>query len=108
MRQALCLLCPGSNFFLLALFTLLAGDRTSDIRSLMVSILVMVWAFRIAGFLFLRVLVTGSDTRFDSIRSHFWSFKGFWIGQMLWLIKSTFLLLRVALLCLPNPRPRHP
>ncbi|KAH7098939.1 hypothetical protein BKA62DRAFT_673910 [Auriculariales sp. MPI-PUGE-AT-0066] len=56
--------------------------RTSDIRSLVVSILVMVWALRIAGFLFLRVLVTGSDTRFDSIRSHFWSFKGFWIGTL--------------------------
>ncbi|KAH7106028.1 DUF1295-domain-containing protein [Auriculariales sp. MPI-PUGE-AT-0066] len=78
-------LTGGSNFFLLALFTLLAGDRTSDTRSLVVSILVMIWAVRIAGFLFLRVLVTGSDTRFDSIRSHFWSFMGFWIGQMLWV-----------------------
>ncbi|KAH7100522.1 hypothetical protein BKA62DRAFT_771547 [Auriculariales sp. MPI-PUGE-AT-0066] len=35
-------LTGGSNFFLLALFTLLAGDRTLDIRSLVVSILVMV------------------------------------------------------------------
>ena len=59
-----------------ALFTLLAGDRTSDTRSLVISIFVMVWATRIAGFLFLRVLVTGSDNRFDSIRSHFWSFFG--------------------------------
>ncbi|KAH7087286.1 hypothetical protein BKA62DRAFT_777688 [Auriculariales sp. MPI-PUGE-AT-0066] len=39
-------LTGGSNFYLLALFTLLAGDRTSDIRSLVVSILVMVWAVR--------------------------------------------------------------
>jgi len=45
----------------------------------------MVWAIRIAGFLLFRVLKMGSDTRFDDIRSHFWKFLGFWVGQILWI-----------------------
>ncbi|KAH7059122.1 hypothetical protein BKA62DRAFT_837682 [Auriculariales sp. MPI-PUGE-AT-0066] len=109
MRKALCLLCPGS---LLGL---------QNIRSLVVSILVMVWALRIAGFLFLRVLVTGSDTRFDSISVSLLELKGFWIvrlvhlscqhvseqsypcllGQCSGSSKSTFLLLRIALFACP-------
>ena len=32
------------------------------------------------GFLLFRVLKTGSDTRFDEIRSHFFKFFGFWVG----------------------------
>ncbi|KIM44914.1 hypothetical protein M413DRAFT_366213 [Hebeloma cylindrosporum] len=74
----------GSNFFLLALLTLLCGN-TYHARNIVASVLVMVWAVRIAGFLLFRVLKMGSDTRFDSIRSHFWRFFGFWIGQMLWI-----------------------
>ena len=34
----------------------------------------------VSGFLLFRVLKTGSDTRFDDIRSHFFKFFGFWIG----------------------------
>jgi hypothetical protein len=25
------------------------------------------------------------DTRFDEMRSHFWQFAGFWVGQILWV-----------------------
>ncbi|CAA7269282.1 unnamed protein product [Cyclocybe aegerita] len=74
----------GSNFFLLALLTLLCGN-TFHARNVVASVLVMVWAVRIAGFLLFRVLKTGSDTRFDDIRSHFFKFLGFWIGQILWI-----------------------
>ncbi|WVR04467.1 hypothetical protein IAU60_001470 [Kwoniella sp. DSM 27419] len=45
----------------------------------------MIWAARLAGFLLFRVLKTGSDTRFDDIRSHFFKFAGFWVGQILWV-----------------------
>lgn len=74
----------GSNFFLLALLTLLIG-QTFDARHVVVSVLVMVWATRLAGFLLFRVLKMGSDTRFDDIRSHFFKFMGFWIGQIVWV-----------------------
>ncbi|ESK96396.1 hypothetical protein Moror_6904 [Moniliophthora roreri MCA 2997] len=74
----------GSNFFILALLTLLVGN-TFHTRNIIASVLVMVWAVRIAGFLLFRVLKTGSDARFDDIRSHFFKFLGFWIGQILWV-----------------------
>jgi steroid 5-alpha reductase family enzyme len=74
----------GSNFFILALLTLLLGQNF-DARNVIASVLVMVWATRLAGFLLFRVLKMGSDTRFDDIRSHFWKFFGFWVGQILWV-----------------------
>ncbi|KAI0656923.1 hypothetical protein C8Q70DRAFT_1006955 [Cubamyces menziesii] len=74
----------GSNFFILALLTLLLGQEFSA-RNVITSVFVMVWAARLAGFLLFRVLKTGSDTRFDDIRSHFFKFLGFWIGQILWV-----------------------
>ncbi|KAK0203627.1 DUF1295-domain-containing protein [Desarmillaria ectypa] len=74
----------GSNFFLLALLTLLMGN-TYHVRNIVASIFVMIWAVRIAGFLLYRVLKAGSDTRFDDIRSHFFKFLGFWIGQIVWV-----------------------
>ncbi|TFK71626.1 DUF1295-domain-containing protein [Pluteus cervinus] len=74
----------GSNFFILALVTLLLGN-TFHARNIVASVLVMAWAVRIAGFLLYRVLKMGSDTRFDEIRSHFFKFLGFWIAQILWV-----------------------
>ncbi|EJD07435.1 DUF1295-domain-containing protein [Fomitiporia mediterranea MF3/22] len=74
----------GSNFFILALLTLLIGN-TFYARNIVASVLVMVWASRLAGFLLFRVLKTGSDSRFDEIRAHFFKFMGFWIGQIVWV-----------------------
>ncbi|KAJ3819111.1 DUF1295-domain-containing protein [Lentinula raphanica] len=74
----------GSNFFILALLTLLIGNEFHA-RNIVASVLVMVWATRIAGFLLFRVLKTGSDNRFDEIRSNFFKFLGFWIGQIVWV-----------------------
>ncbi|KAF4570009.1 hypothetical protein EYR40_008993 [Pleurotus pulmonarius] len=74
----------GSNFFLLALFTMFMCNMFT-IRNIVASVFVMIWAIRIAGFLLYRVLKTGSDTRFDDIRSHFFKFLAFWIGQIVWV-----------------------
>jgi len=74
----------GSNFFILALLTLLIGNEFHA-RNIVASVLVMLWAIRIASFLLYRVLKTGSDNRFDEIRSNFFKFLGFWIGQILWV-----------------------
>ncbi|KAG9104253.1 hypothetical protein FRC06_004237, partial [Ceratobasidium sp. 370] len=74
----------GSNFFLLAILTLCL-DGVYHPRNIVASVLVMVWAIRLAGFLLFRVLKTGSDTRFDAIRSHFFKFLGFWVGQIVWV-----------------------
>ncbi|EKM81967.1 hypothetical protein AGABI1DRAFT_70541 [Agaricus bisporus var. burnettii JB137-S8] len=74
----------GSNFFVLALLSLLIGN-TFYARNIVASALVMVWAVRIASFLLFRVIKTGRDARFDNIRSHIFKFLGFWIGQILWV-----------------------
>ncbi|KAI0782056.1 DUF1295-domain-containing protein [Abortiporus biennis] len=74
----------GSNFFILALLTLCLGN-TYNARNIVASVFVMVWATRLAGFLLFRVLKTGSDTRFDDIRSHFFKFLAFWVGQIIWV-----------------------
>ncbi|KAI0000129.1 hypothetical protein BJV74DRAFT_821732 [Russula compacta] len=67
----------GSNFFVLALLTLLLGN-TYHARNVVASVLVMIWAARIAGFLLFRVLKMGSDSRFDTIRAHFFEFLVVW------------------------------
>ncbi|EIN06027.1 DUF1295-domain-containing protein [Punctularia strigosozonata HHB-11173 SS5] len=74
----------GSNFFILALLTLLL-ENTFYARNIVASVLVMLWASRLSGFLLFRVLKMGSDTRFDDIRSHFLKFLGFWVGQIVWV-----------------------
>ncbi|CAD6565422.1 MAG: hypothetical protein TREMPRED_001271 [Tremellales sp. Tagirdzhanova-0007] len=74
----------GSNFFILALITLLTGG-TYYARNIVASVLMLLWAARLGGFLLFRVLKTGSDTRFDEMRSHFFKFAGFWVGQLLWI-----------------------
>lgn len=70
---------PDACNLTLALLTLLLG-QVFDARNIVASVLVMVWATRLAGFLLFRVLKMGSDTRFDDIRAHFWKFAGFWVG----------------------------
>ncbi|KAF5383585.1 hypothetical protein D9615_003706 [Tricholomella constricta] len=67
-----------------ALLTLLIGN-TFHARNIVASVFVMLWAVRIAGFLLYRVLKVGSDARFDQIRSHFFKFLAFWIGQIVWV-----------------------
>ncbi|EIW68746.1 hypothetical protein TREMEDRAFT_31874 [Tremella mesenterica DSM 1558] len=74
----------GSNFFILALITLTTGG-TYHARNIVASVLIMLWSARLAGFLLFRVLKTGSDTRFDEMRSHFFKFAGFWGFQIIWV-----------------------
>ncbi|BFZ53158.1 hypothetical protein PYCC9005_000181 [Savitreella phatthalungensis] len=77
----------GTNFFFLALFTLLCGgiNHPNDARSIIASIFVMVWALRLSGFLLFRILKSGSDSRFDDKRDNFFKFLGFWVFQMVWV-----------------------
>ncbi|KAI0276860.1 hypothetical protein BGY98DRAFT_918963 [Russula aff. rugulosa BPL654] len=70
----------GSNFFVLALLTLLLGN-TYHARNIVTSVLIMTWAARMAGFLLFRVLKIGSDSRFDTIRANFFQF----LAQILWV-----------------------
>lgn len=44
-------------------------SMTNNARQIITSMMAMIWAFRLGGFLLFRVLKTGSDTRFDESAS---------------------------------------
>ncbi|CAK7236726.1 hypothetical protein SEUCBS140593_009716 [Sporothrix eucalyptigena] len=78
----------GSNFVVLAVITLVLGAQYLPYvpaRQILVTTLLCLWALRLAGFLFFRILRTGKDTRFDDKRDKFFPFLGFWVAQMVWV-----------------------
>lgn len=78
-------LAGGSNFAVLAVLTLALSAPQHHARQLVASLLLIAWALRLSGFLFFRILRTGSDDRFDGKRDRFLPFLGFWLFQMLWV-----------------------
>ncbi|TKA83823.1 hypothetical protein B0A55_00154 [Friedmanniomyces simplex] len=96
----------GTNFVWLAIITL-AMSGTARARQIVVSIFIMLWAARLSGFLFFRILKTGKDDRFDDKRDKFFPFLGFWVFQMLWVWIVSFpvtILNSPAVLQYPQPK----
>jgi len=62
---------------------LLSGK--SDLRSLILTVLVLVWALRLGTFLLRRVQKAGKDDRFDAIKPNFYRFLNAWTIQALWV-----------------------
>ena len=56
-----------------------------DGRSILLMILVVIWAGRLGTFLFQRVLEAGKDSRFDEIKTSFPRFLTTWMLQGLWV-----------------------
>ncbi|KAF1737400.1 hypothetical protein CRV24_003018 [Beauveria bassiana] len=94
-------LAGGLNFTMLAVLTLALSGAGTDLhpRQLVVSLFMIAWSVRLAGFLFFRILKTGKDERFNDMRGKFLSFLGFWVFQMLWVWTVS---LPVTLLNSPN------
>jgi steroid 5-alpha reductase family enzyme len=67
------------SFFVLACVAL--ARATPNLYDYILFAMVCIWAIRIGGFLLYRVVKKGRDARFDDMRSHFWRFAKFWIGQ---------------------------
>lgn len=63
---------------------LLASDL--DARSIIIAILVLVWAGRLGMFLFRRVKRDGGDGRFDRIKQSWIRFLTMWVVQALWVV----------------------
>lgn len=67
-----------------------AGFILNDfgIGRIILSCFVLLWAFRLGGFLFIRIHNWKRDKRFDGIREHFLKFLKFWIlqGVSVWII----------------------
>lgn len=62
----------------------LAGDL--DLRAVLVAAMVMIWAVRLAAFLFMRISRAGKDGRFDAIKTQPLSFLMAWTLQGLWVL----------------------
>jgi len=63
--------------------TFFSKDR--DARSIILMILVVVWAVRLGSFLFTRIKKAGKDDRFDEIKPSFFRFLNVWTIQGLWV-----------------------
>jgi steroid 5-alpha reductase family enzyme len=63
---------------------LLSGDL--DLRATLVAAMVMVWAVRLATYLFLRISKVGKDSRFDEMKTRPLSFLVAWTVQGLWVL----------------------
>lgn len=72
------------TYISLILFALVKMGRY-DLRSLVLTGLVLVWAFRLGFYLFKRVLRAGEDTRFKEIKNSFSRFLLAWTLQALWV-----------------------
>jgi steroid 5-alpha reductase family enzyme len=56
-----------------------------DCRSILLVVLVLIWAIRLGTFLFRRILSTGNDSRFDELKTSFPRFLMTWTLQGLWV-----------------------
>ncbi len=60
-------------------------SKVADGRSILLAVLVIVWAFRLGTFLFRRIQKAGKDDRFDEIKPSFIRFLNVWTIQGLWV-----------------------
>lgn len=62
------------------------GAYTLDLRGMLVAALVVIWAARLASFLFIRISKDGHDSRFDDIKHNRLRFFMTWTLQGLWVL----------------------
>ena len=75
----------GSATYILATAMLLILSESLDARSIVLSLMVFVWALRLGYFLFMRIHKAGRDGRFDVIKHCFVRFLAAWTLQGLWI-----------------------
>jgi len=56
-----------------------------DARSILLAVLVVIWAVRLGTFLFTRIKKAGKDDRFDELKPSFFRFLNVWTIQGLWV-----------------------
>lgn len=75
----------GSSTFLLLAILNFQWNADGHPRQIIQTCCVCIWAFRLALFLFVRILVSGQDRRFEKIRNNprrffsAWTIQGFWV-----------------------------
>jgi steroid 5-alpha reductase family enzyme len=77
-------LTGGITYTTVIILSMLLSGKT-DLRSIVLSALVLAWAIRLSSFLFMRVRKAGEDRRFREIKQSFWRFLQTWTLQGLWV-----------------------
>jgi steroid 5-alpha reductase family enzyme len=75
----------GSLTYITLIVFSLFFSANMDSRSIILALLVLVWAVRLGAFLFRRVKKAGKDDRFDEIKPSFIRFLNVWTIQALWV-----------------------
>ena len=72
------------SYITIVLFTFFAVSSL-DSRSLLIGVLIIIWAIRLGSFLFLRIKREGKDNRFTVMKTKFWWFLFTWTMGGLWV-----------------------
>ncbi len=88
------------TFVALAIFGYMQSTQAG--LDMLILLLVVVWATRLGGFLFMRIYKVGKDVRFDGMRDRFIPFLRFWLLQG----ASVFVIMLAALLGYAQSNPR--
>lgn len=87
----------GLTFIIASVASLILGYESISIFKWLLFALVSVWGIRLSTYLFIRILRTGKDKRFDGIREDPLKFASFWVLQALSifiiLLPTTYILL---------------
>lgn len=75
----------GSLTYISVTLLALVFSSNVDARSLLLFVLVLIWAVRLGSFLFLRIRKAGKDDRFDELKPSFIRFLNVWTIQGLWV-----------------------
>jgi len=93
----------GSFAYISAIVLAVVLSGATDPRSILLLVLVLVWAARLGSFLFRRVRHAGKDDRFDDIKGSFSRFFRTWTLQGLWVS----LTLAAALAAVTSTEPKE-
>ncbi|HKJ38046.1 MAG TPA: DUF1295 domain-containing protein [Anaerolineales bacterium] len=75
----------GSITYVSVITIALILGKDIDIRSILLAVLVAIWAIRLGTFLFGRIQKAGKDDRFDELKPSFIRFLNVWTIQGLWV-----------------------
>jgi len=92
----------GSLTYVMVVWFAIVASRSFDLRSMILGLLIFVWAARLGTFLLRRIRSEGSDSRFDHIKPSAARFFVAWTLQGLWV----FLTASAALAAITTESPR--
>lgn len=79
----------GSLCFVTLALLALNLSPNQDMRAVILTLMICIWAARLGSFLFMRIKKDGSDGRFDSIKPVFTRFLVTWSIQALWVFVTS-------------------